>query len=159
MTKTETSKSSLKVSRIIKAPREKLYAMFLDGQSPEMEHFAPSQSTGKRMRLKVHTLEPKVGGKWRLGMIADEGDHQGTFTAYGTYLELVSNERIVQTHAWEPDNEFEEPGQETKVTITFRDVQGGTEVTIVHEGLPGPEAVEGHLGGWTQSLENLAEVF
>ncbi len=158
MTNAQTTETSLRVTRVIKAPREKVYGAWMDPESPEMKRFAPDQAPGRRMRTELHRFEPRVGGGYRTSMIAEDGPNKGTYTAYGRYLELVPNERIVQTHAWETDDE-ESPSKETKVTITFRDVPDGTEVTIVHEGLPDRETVEGHVGGWTEALENFAAAF
>lgn len=152
----QTTETSLRVSRVIKAPRRQVYRAWLDAQSPEMSRFAPDQVPGKPMRVEVHELEPRVGGRYRASMIAEEGSFQGTYTAHGEYLELVPDERIVQTHFWESE---EESPQGTRVTIMFRDVEGGTEVTIVHEGLSGRESVQSHAEGWTQALENLAAAY
>jgi len=44
------------------------------------------------------------------------------------------------------------------VTVTLKDVPGGTEVKIVQEGVPKTIPIEGAMQGWTQSLENLARL-
>jgi len=56
--------------------------------------------------------------------------------------------------------ESEDPAMkgEIKVTVTFKDVPGGTEVRIVQEGVPKKIPLEGAVLGWTQSLENLARL-
>jgi len=47
---------------------------------------------------------------------------------------------------------------EMKVTVTFKDVPGGTEVRITQEGVPKAIPIEGAMLGWGQSLENLARL-
>ena len=47
---------------------------------------------------------------------------------------------------------------EMKVTVTFKDVPGGTEVRITQEGVPKVIPIEGAMLGWGQSLENLARL-
>lgn len=42
----------------------------------------------------------------------------------------------------------------TRVTITLQEVEGGTKVNILHEGLPGRESTEGPEG-FGESLANL----
>lgn len=152
MTNAQTTETSLTVSRVIKAPREKVYDAFLDRDSlTKWYHPGP-------MQTKVHELEPKVGGAFRISMIATEGEMAGTHTCYGRFLELDPHDRIVHTWAWEGDGEAMS-GTDSKVTLTFKDMEGGTEVTLVHAGLPNKEGVESHTHGWAGLLENLAAQF
>lgn len=44
------------------------------------------------------------------------------------------------------------------MTITFKEVPEGTEVTILQEGIPKVVPVEDARAGWTSSLENLARL-
>jgi len=82
----------------------------------------------------------------------DHASPTGTFTAYGTYTEIVDGEKLVFTHHWDEGDR-----RETLVTVTFADKNGGTEVTLVHSGLASAEAVKGHGEGWTSTLNNLAK--
>jgi hypothetical protein len=43
----------------------------------------------------------------------------------------------------------------TKVSLDFRAVDGGTELVLVHEGLPSEESVTNHTQGWAQILGHL----
>lgn len=153
-----TSQTSLRVSRIIKAPRARVYEAFIDIQSPQAKAFTPNATPGHPMRAHVDQYEPRVDGHIRVSLIADRGEAKGTHTNTGKFIEIVPNERIVRTFAWVGD-EDEHDGAETRVTFTFRDVPGGTEVTILHEGLPDRDSVEGHAGGWTEALDNFAAAF
>ena len=50
------------------------------------------------------------------------------------------------------------PGRETLVTVTFRDVGGKTEMTLLHERFANTEARDSHSHGWTGSFDKLAEL-
>lgn len=157
-----TTETSVRVSRIIKAPREKVYQAFIDINSAQANSFVPNAAPGQKMRMSVSTWEPRVGGRIRASLVADAGEAEGTHTNTGEFIEILPNERIVRTFRWEGDDGSEDQGghgAETRVTFTFRDVSGGTEGTILHEGLPGPESVEGHAEGWTEALANFAAAF
>jgi uncharacterized protein YndB with AHSA1/START domain len=74
----------------------------------------------------------------------------------GKFLEIKPNERMRYTDKFESDDP--EMQSEMRVTVTFKDVPGGTEVKIVQEGVPRSIPIEGAMLGWSQSLENLARL-
>ena len=92
------------------------------------------------------TIQPGKGGT-----IAMRSEHGGP--AFGRILEWVENQRIVFTFGHEPGAGV--PPDSSKVTITLREVAGGTEVHLVHSGLPG-EAAAGADIGWRAHLGGLA---
>lgn len=150
MSNEQATDTSLRIRRVIRAPREKVYNAFLDRASlNRWYHPGP-------MTTEVHELEPREGGAFRISMVATEGEMAGTHTCAGRFLELRPNQRIVQTFAWEGEGAAM-TGPDSRIIVTFEDAPGGgTEVTLVHEGLPGRESVESHTHGWTGTLENLA---
>jgi uncharacterized protein YndB with AHSA1/START domain len=83
-------------------------------------------------------------------------DKKDTHFFGGKFLEIKPNERLRYTDKFESDD----PGMqsEMRVTVTFKDVPGGTEVKIVQEGVPRSIPIEGAMLGWSQSLENLARL-
>ena len=103
----------------------------------------------------------KVGGKYTNNMlIGGEStcDAEGKPTAdvniksylhSGEYLEIKRPEKLVFT--WNSPSV-----QNTRVTIDIQKVSNGTEVTITHELLPESQ-IQGHTGGWTFALDNLAK--
>ncbi len=143
------SAGALRISRVIQAPRERVYKAFLDRESLAKWYHPGTMTT------EVHTLEPREGGAFRISMTATEGEMAGTHTCVGKFLELRPHERIVHTWMWEGPGEAMS-GRNSKVTLTFREVKGGTEVTLLHEGLPHKESVASHTHGWTGLLENMA---
>jgi uncharacterized protein YndB with AHSA1/START domain len=93
----------------------------------------------------------RPGGKWRCQMRSPEGN---TLWLGGVYREIVVNRRLVMTHAWEEDGM---PGRETLVTVRFEDLGGKTRVTLEQAGFDSAGARDGHLGGWSECFDLLAE--
>jgi uncharacterized protein YndB with AHSA1/START domain len=136
---------TLRLSRVIKAPPERIYQCFLDADA-YAKWLPPHGFTGK-----VHKMEPKVGGSFRMSFSTINRSMTHFFG--GTYKELVPNKRIVHT------DRFEDPAMgagEMTVTIELTKVEGGTRVDIVQAGIPKGPAADGAPVGWSQSLDNLA---
>ncbi|MDX1494062.1 MAG: SRPBCC domain-containing protein [Longimicrobiales bacterium] len=89
----------------------------------------------------------RVGGSFTIRMEVDGKAH----TAFGTYREIEAPRRLVYTWDWE---EEDNAMGETLVTVEFQEVDGGTRVSLVHEGFPAEEARAGHEEGWTACLEH-----
>lgn len=45
-----------------------------------------------------------------------------------------------------------------RITITLADADGGTDLTALHEGLPGGVSEADNELGWREALENLARL-
>jgi uncharacterized protein YndB with AHSA1/START domain len=105
----------LVLTRIIDAPREKLYRAWTE---PELlkEWFAPRPYT-----TPVVETDPRTGGNSFIVMRSPDGKDM---PMHGVYLEVVKNERIVFTDAykkaWEPSEKPFFTG-----IITFEDLGGG----------------------------------
>ncbi|MBX5165218.1 MULTISPECIES: SRPBCC domain-containing protein [unclassified Rhizobium] len=95
-------------------------------------------------------LEVRAGGRHRACLIAPGGEEHWVG---GKYLEVEPPHRLVFTHAWESGTGENSP--ETVVTITFRESDGGTEMTFRQSGFESASSLEGHEAGWSQSLERL----
>ena len=142
---TNSETTSLRVSRVIKAPPERLYQAFLDPDAL-VKWMPPNGFTAR-----VHKMEPRVGGSFRMSF----STINRSWTQYfgGKYLELVPNKKIVNTDKFET----EDPNMQNEmtVTITFTPVKGGTEVVVVQENIPKGPAADGAPEGWKQSFDNL----
>ena len=77
-------------------------------------------------------------------------------TAFGTYREVEEPRRLVYTWDWREESDAM---GETVVTVEFNEVDGGTEVVLVHEGFPAVEAKEGHDQGWALCLSHFEALF
>jgi uncharacterized protein YndB with AHSA1/START domain len=87
--------------------------------------------SGERGDVTLVEIDLRVGGTWRLVMVAREhGDMEVGF--HGEYLELVPDERIVSTEVYEglPEGVSDEEGG-TVNTATFAEVDGRTTLTLL----------------------------
>jgi uncharacterized protein YndB with AHSA1/START domain len=137
--------TTLRLTRVIKAPAERIYRCFLDADA-YAKWLPPHGFSGK-----VHKMEPKVGGTYRMSF--STLDRKMTHFFGGRFVELVPNKRIVHT------DKFEDPAMGTSemtVTIDLVPVKGGTELRIEQRGIPAGPAADGAPYGWSQSLDNLA---
>jgi uncharacterized protein YndB with AHSA1/START domain len=91
-------------------------------------------------------IEPKAGGVYRL-------NPNGREFIRGTYLEVITNSRIVFTWGWEEPG-ARIPAGSTTVEITLQREGTGTRVRLVHRGLPADRR-ENHDLGWTHYLSRL----
>src|SRR5262245_8073712 len=101
---------------------------------------------------KVHQLEAKVGGTYKMSFRNFSTGHSHSFG--GKFLELVPNERIRHTDVFDDPSL---PG-EMVTTITLKKVSCGTEVNIVQEGIPAVIPPEACCLGWQESLTLLARL-
>jgi uncharacterized protein YndB with AHSA1/START domain len=104
------------------------------------------------------SVDLRIGGKYKNRMCiegeatcastAKTVDGKNYYDHHGEYLEISPPSRLVFT--------WNSPAvQSTKVTVEFRAVSSGTEVTITHELLDKKDC-EGHIEGWTFALSSLA---
>jgi uncharacterized protein YndB with AHSA1/START domain len=153
MTTTETAPASLHelvLTRIIDAPREKVYRAWSE---PDLlkQWFAPLPYT-----TPVAELDVRPGGANLIVMRDPDGND---LPNRGIYLEVVPNERLVFTdayrRAWEPS---EKPFM--TVILTFEDVGGKTRYTarVRHWTEADRETHEkmGFHEGWGQCADQLA---
>ena len=129
------STNTVRLHRVLRAPTERVYRAFLDPEALA-KWIPPRGFTGK-----VHEMDPRAGGGYRMSFTNFSTGKSHSFG--GTYVELVSNERLRYTDKFDDPNL---PG-EMQVTITLREVSCGTELKIVQEGLPSVIPVDGcYLG-------------
>lgn len=138
--------NTIQLHRVLKTTPEKIYRAFLDADATA-KWLPPYGFT-----CKVHHLEAKVGGSYRMSFANFSTGHGHSFG--GKYLELVPNERICHTDKFDDPNL---PG-EMKTTITLRPVSCGTELNIVQEGVPEMIPPEACYLGWQESLTQLAQL-
>jgi uncharacterized protein YndB with AHSA1/START domain len=138
--------NTVRFHRVLRCPPERVYRAFLDAEAMA-KWLPPNGFTGK-----VHHLEAKVGGTYRMSFTNFTTGKSHSFG--GTYRELVPHERIVHTDKFDDPNL---PG-EMVVTITLKKVLVGTELTIVQEGIPDVIPPEACCLGWQESLALLAKL-
>jgi uncharacterized protein YndB with AHSA1/START domain len=140
------STNSVRFHRIIKAPPERVYRAFVDAEA--MAKWLPPNG----FTCKVHELDAKVGGRYRMSFSNFTTGHGHSFG--GEYLELVPHERLRYTGVFDDANL---PGT-MQTTVSLRPVFCGTELNIVQEGIPQIIPVEACYLGWQESLALLAKL-
>lgn len=126
---------SLERTVLIRARRATVFRFFTDSA-----RFASWWGEGSR-------IEPKPGGEVTIR-------YPGGVVASGSVVELVHNERIVFTYGYADPEKPIAPGG-SLVTITLRDVPGGTELRLQHD--VANEAVrDSHAPGWRFQLSLFA---
>ena len=143
------------VTKYVKAPREKVYRAILDGSAVAVWH----HPTG--MTCRVHFFEPWEGGRFRIsltcldGNSADKGKTKnGVDTFSGIFAALVPNKKVIEMIRFETNDA--ELQSEVRVTITLVERGEGTEITWLHENVPGSISSEDNEMGTRMTLDNLA---
>jgi len=135
---------TVKFHRVLKAPPARVYKAFLDADG--MAKWLPPHG----FTCRVHSLEPRVGGKFRMSFTNFSGG--GTHSFGGEYLELVPNEKLRYS------DKFDDPNLQgdVQVEVLLKKVSVGTEIHITQSGLPDVIPVDGCYLGWQDSLTQLA---
>ena len=145
-----TSDRELVLTRVIDAPRDKLYRAWTDAELLK-QWFAPLPYT-----TPVAELDVRPGGA---NLIVMRGPDGSDLPNRGVYLEVVENERLVFTdayiNAWEPS-----PKPFMTVILTFEDEAGKTRYTarVRHWTAADRETHEkmGFHEGWGRCADQLA---
>jgi len=107
---------------------------------------------GPRGFRAVHLeSDPRPGGKWRICLCDENGQElwQG-----GVYREIVANERLVFTLAWD---QKVRPGHETTVTVNFIPKGTRTSMTFQQGAFESMSERDGHRAGWNSTFDRLSE--
>ncbi|WP_345651470.1 SRPBCC family protein [Streptomyces siamensis] len=142
-----------RVSRRVNASRAAVYRALLDAEAVARWRVP----TG--MRSEVHTFDAREGGLFRVSLTYDLPSAAGkseahTDTYHGHFAELVPGERVVEALEFETAD----PALRGEMVMTteLTEVDGGTEVVIMHEGVPDAVPVADNETGTRMALENLA---
>lgn len=137
---------TIRLHRVLRTSSERVYRAFLEADA--MAKWLPPYG----FTCKVHHLEAKVGGTYRMSFTNFGTGHGHAFG--GEYRELVPFEKIRYT------DRFEDPNLsgEMLTTVTLKPVSCGTELSIVQEGVPAVIPTEACYLGWQESLAQLAKL-
>lgn len=117
------------------------------------------------MSARVHEFDARQGGAFRVSLTYDAVDAPGaagksdarTDTYRGHFAALVPDAKVVEVLAFETaDPAF--GGTMTMTTSLAATESGGTEVLVVHEGLPDAVRPEDDEAGTRMALDNLARL-
>lgn len=138
--------NTIRLHRVFRTTRSNAYKAFLEADA--LAKWLPPYG----FTCKVHHLEPKVGGTFRMSFTNFGTGHSHSFG--GSFLELVPGERVRYTDKFDDPNL---PGEIT-VTVLFKKVLCGTEVSIEQAGVPAVIPAEMCYLGWQESLVQLAQL-
>jgi uncharacterized protein YndB with AHSA1/START domain len=140
------------ITREFDAPKELVYEAWT---TPELVR---RWWSGDRGEMTVCEIDLRVGGKWRYAMVANGGQD---VAFHGEFREIVPNERVVSTEAYEGIPDADEHA--TLNTLTFTDLDGGRtlmEVLVVHPTKFGRDMHidSGMEGGMQEAMDHLEQV-
>lgn len=138
----------LEIVRVFDVPRQLVYAAWTD--PVHSTKWAPHDMT------IIHAeADLRVGGTIRVGMRSENGEEHWES---GVYREIVENERLVFTHAWE--DAAGRRGPDTVVHVEFEDAgPGKTRMHFRQTGFASAASRDGHRLGWNEAFDDLAAYF
>lgn len=144
-----------RVSRRVNAPRAAVYRALLDADA------VAAWRVPDGMTAQVHRFDAREGGAFRVSLTYDVPTGTGksdprTDTYHGRFSRLVPDEEVVEEVEFETDD----PALRGTMTMTttLTDADGGTDVVIVHEGIPDAVPAEDNETGTRMALANLARL-
>jgi uncharacterized protein YndB with AHSA1/START domain len=146
---------STQVSQLVKAPRSAVYQALLDPAAVARWR-VPTGMSGH-----VHELDAREGGSLRVSLTYEAPDSTGKSTAHtdsyhGHFVKIVPDRQVVEVVEFETDDPALRGAM--TMTTTLNDVDGGTEVVIVHDGIPDAIPAEDNETGTRIALANLARL-
>ncbi|MEW1700563.1 SRPBCC domain-containing protein [Streptomyces sp. NPDC093249] len=145
---------TMRVSRRVAAPPSVVYRALLDPEA------VARWRVPYGMTCEVHTFDAREGGTFRISLTyEDEGGGTGgpgarTDTYHGRFAELLPDERVVEVIEFESgDPRFQGA---MSLTTTLVPMDGGTEVVLVHEGIPDAVSPGDNETGTRMALDRLA---
>jgi uncharacterized protein YndB with AHSA1/START domain len=111
----------------------------------------------KRGEMEVAEIDLRVGGRWRYAMKTADGSEVGF---HGEYREIVPNERLVSTEAFEGIPDADEHASLNTMTLSEADGRTTVEILVEH---PTKEGRDAHINsgmedGLQDALDLLEEV-
>ncbi|MGH3491695.1 MAG: SRPBCC domain-containing protein [Sciscionella sp.] len=145
---------STRLSGHVSAPRAAVYRALTNAEA------IATWRVPTGMRGQVHEFDAREGGSFRVSLTYDSPgalgkSTSGTDTYHGHFVALVPNERVVEAL------EFETADPTLRATMTLTtiltDSGRGTDVLIVHEGVPDSVPAADNEAGTRMALARLAE--
>lgn len=138
--------NTINIHRILKAPIARVFRAFSDPQAKAT--WLPPFG----FICTVHSFDFKEGGFYKMSFTNFTNEHQHSWG--GVFKTIRPNELLIITDKFDDPNL---PGEMT-VTVDFKEVICGTEITIKQEGIPEMIPTEMCYLGWQESLIKLAQL-
>ncbi len=151
-TMSSTEPITLRLRRTFSATPAEVYRAWLDPALIARWLYTRDRS-GARAEV-----DERVGGRYSVWQMEADGAEAGGMEA--EIVELVPGERLVFDWSFVGPDRDAGPTYDTRLTLTFRAVEGGTEMTLVHERLESlraaiPDVADQVDIGWGQALDKL----
>lgn len=144
---------STRLSRHVNAPRSAVYRALLDADA------VARWRVPEGMTSQVHEFDPREGGAFRVSLTYDAPGRAGksasrTDTYHGHFTKLVPDRQVVEVLEFET----EDPALAGVMTMTttLTDAGGGTDILVVHDGIPGSVPPGDNETGTRMALAKLA---
>jgi uncharacterized protein YndB with AHSA1/START domain len=144
-----------RVARHVHASRADVYRALLDPES------IASWRVPRGMSSQVHSFDAREGGSFRVSLTYETPDGTGkssghTDTYHGHFQRLVPDEQVVEVFEFETADPALRGAM--TMTTTLTDAGTGTDVLIVHEGIPDAIPAADNETGTRMALANLARL-
>ena len=134
---------SATIVRVVEAPIEAVFGAFVE---PDKLALWWGPDDGPVLSVEI---DARVGGRFHIRFrLAEDGTEHASC---GIFEVFDPPHRLAMSWAWEGDE-----GADSRVEVTLRRVDQGTEVTLVHSRLRDDEARDQHRRGWQGALDKLA---
>jgi uncharacterized protein YndB with AHSA1/START domain len=146
---------SAQVSRHVKAPPSAVYRALVDADAIARWRVPTGMSS------HVHAFDAREGGRFRVSLTYDVPAGTGksashTDTYHGHFAKLVPNEQVVEVLEFETADPALRGAM--TMTTTLTDADGGTDVVLLHEGIPDAVPAADNDTGTRMALANLARL-
>ena len=150
---TDDAVYSTRMSWHVKAPRSVVYRALLDADAIARWRVPAG------MTSQVHEFDPREGGGFRVSLTYDEPGRSGksasrTDTYHGHFARLNPDQQVVEVFEFEAAD----PALRAVMTMTttLADADDGTEILVVHDGIPASVPPADNETGTRMALANLA---
>jgi uncharacterized protein YndB with AHSA1/START domain len=132
-------------TRVLPVPPEAVFAAFSEADELA-KWWGPRGFT-----IPSVDFAPRVGRPYRIEMQPPEGE---PFYLVGEFREVDPPARLTYTFVWEPADPDD---AETLVALSFREVEGSTEVAFSQGPFRSEERRTLHRDGWSETFDKLEE--
>ena len=138
---------SLILERVFDAPRHLVFEAWT-----KPEHLV-NWCAPEGFSIPKATGDFREGGEWFSLLIAPDGEK---YPVSGVYIEIEPDKLLVMSHGWIEDDGTRP--HETVLKVRFADEGKKTKVTLGQSMFKSVESRDGHIGGWSSSLNRLAHL-
>lgn len=138
-TETVATVPTVRISKIMPAPREEVFAAWLDAEGMQ-SWMCPGD-----IKKTDTEIDARIGGKFKIAMHGEEN----TYVMTGEYVEIDPPTRLVFTWISNVTD------GESLITLEFHDRGTESELVLIHERLTDAETAGNYEKGWESILEKL----